>query len=48
MIYSCGECHFIFMSEDNTKQCPDCGKYKVRPATEDEKEEFKKRKSEEM
>lgn len=40
MIYSCEYCHFVFENEDFSKQCPDCGKYTVRPATEAEEREY--------
>ena len=46
MIYAYDECHFLFKSEEEAKQCPDCGKYGVRLANEPEIDEFKKRKSE--
>lgn len=48
MIYSCDECRFLFVSEEDVKQCPDCGKHRVRPANEQEIEEFTNRKSEEQ
>lgn len=37
MLYACDKCRFLFESdEDNVVQCPDCGKMKVRAATEEE------------
>ncbi len=43
MIYVCDQCHFIFSSDIEPEQCPDCGKYAVRPADETEQEEYKER-----
>lgn len=40
MILTCDNCHFIFSRSNETDQCPDCGKHMVRPADEDEQEEF--------
>lgn len=45
-IFACDFCHYLFGDEAQPEQCPDCGKYKVRPATDQEIEEFVKRKSE--
>lgn len=44
MIYACDACYFLFERIGQTEQCPDCGKYRVRPANEQEIEEFKNRK----
>ena len=44
MIFTCNNCHFIFDSEPLPEQCPDCGKYTVRPATEEEEKELEERK----
>ena len=44
MIYACDACYFLFERTGETEQCPDCGKYRVRPANEQEIEEFKNRK----
>ena len=40
MIFTCDNCGFIFSRSEETEQCPDCGKYEVRPADEAEQEEF--------
>lgn len=46
MILTCDNCGFIFSRVDETDQCPDCGKHMVRPASEDEQEEFSTRMAE--
>lgn len=46
MILTCDNCGFIFSRADETEQCPDCGKHMVRPAGEDEQEEFATRMAE--
>lgn len=46
MILTCDNCHFIFSRTIETDQCPDCGKYEVRPADEAEQEEFNQRMAE--
>mgnify|MGYP003292142584 CR=1 FL=1 len=38
--YICDKCHYQFESELDTNQCPDCGKHKVREATEAEIKEY--------
>lgn len=43
MLYACKHCNFLFESDVETEQCPDCGKYAVRPATESEIEEYTSR-----
>ena len=44
MLYTCEKCKFIFESDkENVVQCPDCGKKKVRAATEEEIKEFESR-----
>jgi len=40
MILTCDNCGFIFSRSDETDQCPDCGKHMVRPADENEQDEF--------
>ena len=40
MIYACDNCGFVFKRNEETEQCPDCGKYEVRPADEMEEKEF--------
>ena len=42
MIFTCDKCHFIFSRTVEPEQCPDCGKYAVRPANEAEKLEYAK------
>lgn len=46
MIFTCGNCGFIFSRSEDTEQCPDCGKYEVRPANEAEQREFSARMAE--
>jgi len=46
MVFTCDNCGFIFSRSDEAEQCPDCGKFAVRPATEDEQEEFEHRMAE--
>lgn len=43
MVFTCDNCGFIFSRTAETEQCPDCGKYAVRPADEDEQKEFEHR-----
>ena len=43
MIFTCDNCGFIFSRSEETEQCPDCGKYEVRPANEAEQEELAER-----
>lgn len=44
MLCACDNCRFLFESNDkNIIQCPDCGKKKVRAATEEEIKEFESR-----
>lgn len=42
MVYVCDHCHFVFSRMAETEQCPDCGKYTVRTADEEEKRQFEK------
>lgn len=46
LILTCDNCGFIFSRSEETEQCPDCGKYEVRPADEAEQEEFAERMAE--
>lgn len=46
MIFTCDNCGFIFSRGEETEQCPDCGKYEVRPANEEEQKEFAQRMAE--
>ncbi len=39
-IYHCDSCRFTFAAKKEANQCPDCGKYAVRLATAQEKEEY--------
>lgn len=44
MLYTCEKCKFIFESdEEMIERCPDCGKKKVRFATNEEIKEFQDR-----
>ena len=40
MVFACDNCHYLFSRVKEPEQCPDCGKYRVRPAREDEQREF--------
>ena len=41
MIYCCEHCHYLFEDVDGRDaQCPDCGKFAVRPATAEEQTEY--------
>lgn len=46
MIFTCDNCSFIFSRNTETEQCPDCGKYMVRPADAAEQDEFTARMAE--
>lgn len=41
-VYTCENCHFTFLRSAQQEQCPDCGKFRLRIATEDEKKAFEK------
>lgn len=43
VIYACDNCHFLFSRTAEPEQCPDCGKYAVREATEAERQEYEER-----
>ena len=47
-VYACEtrDCRFLFESEKEPERCPDCGKTKVRLATEREIQEYERRKKE--
>lgn len=47
-IFTCENCKYIFESEENVNQCPDCGKLAVRPATQTEVDEYNERKKEDV
>lgn len=46
MVFTCENCGFIFSRSEETEQCPDCGKFTVRPADEGEQKEFEHRMAE--
>ncbi len=46
MIFACDNCHFLFSDETQPEQCPDCGKYTVRPANAEEIREWDARMAE--
>lgn len=43
LLYACDACRYLFESETEETQCPDCGKLAVRPAVQDEIEEYENR-----
>lgn len=46
-LFVCDACKYIFeSSEEDVKQCPDCGKCHVRLAIQSEIEEYNRRKEE--
>lgn len=47
MIYVCDACHFLFKRVGEPEQCPDCGKYSIRAANNEEISEFLNRRPEE-
>lgn len=42
MVFACDHCHYLFSGNLQPEQCPDCGKYAVRPADKAEIAEFEK------
>ena len=42
MIYRCDSCKFLFRRFSGVNACPDCGSMKIRYATPEEREEFKR------
>lgn len=42
-LYACGACRYLFTADTQPDQCPDCGKFMVRAATESEIKEFMSR-----
>lgn len=40
MIYACDACRFLFERITESERCPDCGKFNIRPAAEDEITEY--------
>ena len=43
MLYACDNCSYLFESDDQLEQCPDCGKFAVRAANDQKIEEFNSR-----
>lgn len=43
MIFACDNCYFLFSDVKQPEQCPDCGKYTVRPANDAEIQEWEAR-----
>lgn len=43
MLYACDSCRYLFESEKEIEQCPDCGKFSVRLAERREIEEYESR-----
>lgn len=43
-LYACDNCFYLFEADREPEQCPDCGKFAVRIATQAEKEEYEQRK----
>lgn len=48
MVYACDECRFLFEKSYDDGRCPDCGKFAVRAATEEETREYENRKTEKV
>lgn len=46
-VFVCDHCKFVFESEEEVNQCPDCGKFKVRAATQPETDEYNNRMNDE-
>ena len=47
MLYACDNCHYLF-PRTVEKTCPDCGKTTIRPATDEEQEDYKNRRNENL
>jgi rRNA maturation endonuclease Nob1 len=43
MVFACDHCYYLFSASEQPEQCPDCGKFAVRPATEEETRELNAR-----
>lgn len=39
-VFACDYCHFLFSRTAQPEQCPECGKHRVRLATDEEQKEF--------
>lgn len=39
-VFVCNHCHYLFSCHDRPEQCPDCGKFTVRPATKAEEQDL--------
>lgn len=46
-VFVCDHCKFVFELEEDVSQCPDCGKFKVRTATQSETDEYNNRMNDE-
>lgn len=42
MVFACDWCHFLFSRTEQPEQCPECGKYLVRLATQEEQADFQR------
>ena len=45
MIYACDNCRFLFTRTGAVDSCPDCGKPTIRTATDEERDEFERRRN---
>lgn len=46
--FACDTCHYVFADDKQPEQCPDCGKFTVRPATKAEEQELIERSEKEQ
>ena len=46
--FTCDNCKYIFEHDKDVEQCPDCGKFAVRPAVQSEIDEYNARKQEDV
>lgn len=46
MIYACDACRFLFERTGEPERGPDCGKFNIRPAVEEEITEYRNRRFE--
>ena len=42
MVFVCDYCHFLFSDTVQPEQCPECGKYQIRPASQEEQTDFQR------